>query len=231
MNHSFFQSKYFKMSKNIFFTLFFFGGAASFVYASVVTNFSQTINSGTLSVGIVDGSYATVPSPSVSMSATTVSFNCETSTGTFGTASQQIYVSNPDAADNGWVVSLAATSPSATWSSTLPAFFDFNDPTSSGCTDGGDTDSLGGQMTVNPSGGTLAIGNCGTCTTTGISKGTSAAFNQGTTDSITILNASAGADDIGDWTLQGVAISQKIPAQQPAASDYNIDLTLSVVAS
>ncbi len=202
------------------------------VFGAAITNFTQTINSGTLSVGIVDGSYATVPSPSVAMSATTVSFNCETSTGTFGTSTQQIYVSNPDSADNGWVVSLAASNPTDLWNSTsASASFDFNDPTTSGCADGGDGDTRPGQMSLDPSGGTLAIGACGTCTTTGITKGSSSAFNQGTTDSITILTASAGSDDIGDWTLQGVAVSQKIPAQQPAASDYNIDLTLSIVAS
>lgn len=224
MNHFFLQKKYFTQIKKVLFTLIILGTTGTAVYASVVTNFSQTINAGTLSVGIVDGSYATVVSPSVAMSPTTVSFNCETSTGTFGTTTQQIYISNPGAANDGWVVSLAASNPTDVWNSVLATTsFDFNNPAGTGCT--------GGQMTVNPSVGTLAIGSCGTCTTTGITKGTSSAFNQGVTDSITILTASAGSDDIGDWTLQGVAVSQKIPAQQPAASDYNIDLTLSIVAS
>jgi hypothetical protein len=201
------------------------------VFGAAITNFTQTINSGTLAVDIVDGSYVTVGSPAVAMSATSVGFTCQTSTGTFGTVTEQIYVSNPDAADNGWTVSLAAANTSSTWSSALPATFDFNDPTTSGCTDGADGDSVGGQMTINPAGATLATGGCVGCTTTAITKGSSSAFSQGVTDSITVLTAAAGSDDIGDWTLQGVAVSQKIPAQQAAASDYNIDLTLSIVAS
>ncbi len=122
-------------------------GGATYVLASSTSNFTQTINPGSLAVDIVDGSYVTVGSPSVAMNAATFSFTCQTATGTFGTASQQIYVANPDAADNGWVVSLAASSPTAYWNS-AGTKMDFNDPTSSGCTDGADTDSYKGQMTV-----------------------------------------------------------------------------------
>jgi hypothetical protein len=64
-----------------------------------------------------------------------------------------------------------------------------------------------------------------------VTKGSSNAFDQGTTDSITIVSGAAGSDDIGDWKLTGVAISQKIPGEQPAASDYDINMTLSIVAS
>lgn len=205
-------------------------GTASYVLASATSNFTQTINASTLSVDIVDASYVTVGSPSVAMNAATFSFACQTATGSFGTASQQIYVKNPNAANNGWVVSLAASAPTAYWDSTGTKM-DFNDPTSSGCTDGAYTDSLKGQMTVDPSAGTLAAGQCASCTTGNITKGSSAAFNEGTTDSITVLTGAAGSDDIGDWKLTGVSISQKIPAEQPAASDYNINLALSIVAS
>lgn len=51
------------------------------------------------------------------------------------------------------------------------------------------------------------------------------------TDSITILAGASGSDDVGDWKLTGVSISQTIPAEQAAASDYNIDMTLSILAS
>ena len=164
------------------------------------------------------------------MSAATVNFACQTVTGTFGTPTEQIYVKNTGAANNGWVVSLAAASPTNVWASAGRAF-DFNDPTGSGCTDGADTDIVGGQMTVNPSVGTLAVGQCTAgCSTTGVTKGSSAAFNEGTIDDVTILSAAAGSDDVGDWTLQGVAISQKIPGEQPAASDYNINMVLSILA-
>lgn len=106
------------------------------------------------------------------MSAKTFSFSCQSggsaSTGTFGTSSQAIYIKNPDASDTGWTVDLAASSPTAVWDSAVD--YDFNDAGGSGCTDGGDADSLGGQMTVDPSGGVLAVGACSTCTTTSVTK-------------------------------------------------------------
>ncbi len=207
-------------------------GGATYVLASGTSNFTQTINAGTLAVDIVDASYVTVGSPTMAMAAATFSFTCqETITGSFGTASQVIYVANPDAADNGWTVSVAASAVGAVWDGAA-SDFDFNDPTGSGCTDGADTpDTVGGQMTVDPSAGTLAVGQCAACVTTNVTKGTSAAFNSGTTDTITILTGAAGSDDIGDWKLTGVSISQKIPAEQGAASDYDINMVLSIAAS
>jgi hypothetical protein len=108
---------------------------------------------------------------------------------------------------------------------------DFNDPTTGGCADSGDADTLKGQLTVDSSGGTLAVGACASCATTSITKGSSSAYLQGSVDSITLLTGAAGSNDIGDWTLQGVSLSQTIPAETAAASDYNINMTLSVVAS
>lgn len=211
------------------------GAMTAVALASSTSNLTQVINPGTLSVDIVNGSYVTVASPTVAMSAKTFSFSCQTggsaSTGTLGTATEQIYVVNPDAADNGWTVSLAASAATDVWDS-AGTDFDFNDPTTGGCTDGaGDADALGGQMTVDASGGTLAVGNCASCVTTNISLGSSTAFNQGTTDSITLLTGATASNDIGDWTLRGVAISQTIPAEQPAANDYDINMVLSVLAS
>lgn len=206
-------------------------GGATYVLASGTSNFTQTINAGTLAVDIVDGSYVTVGSPTMAMSAATFSFTCQTKTGSFGTASEVIYVSNPDAADNGWTVSVAGSAVGAVWDGAA-SDFDFNDPTGSGCTDGADTpDTVGGQMTVDASGATLAVGQCSACVVTNVSKGSSAAFSSGVTDTITILTGAAGSNDIGDWKLTGVSISQKIPAEQPAASDYDINMVLSIAAS
>ena len=56
-------------------------------------------------------------------------------------------------------------------------------------------------------------------------------MDDSTLDSITILIAADGSSDFGDWTLQGVAVSQTIPAEQVAATDYSLPMTLSVVAS
>src|SRR3989339_1551736 len=201
-------------------------GGATYVLASSTSNFTQTISAGTLAVDIVDGSYVTVGSPTMAMSAAIFSFSCQTKTGSFGTASEQIYVSNPDAADNGWTVSLAAAATTDIWDS-AGTDFDFNDSSGSGCTDGADAgDTVGGQMTVDASVATLAAGSSGAATTN-ITKGSSAPFVEGTTDTITILTGAAGSADIGDWTLQGVSVSQKIPAEQPAARDYDINMVLS----
>lgn len=202
---------------------------ASIVLASSTSNFTHSVNAGTLAVDIVDGSYVTVGSPSVAMSATTFGFTCQTSTGTFGTASQKIYVSNPDAADNGWRVDLAASATTAAWDS-AGTDFDFNDDSGSGCTDGADTDSLGGQMTVNPSGATLAVGQCSTCVVTNVSKGDSESYVEGSNDAIDLLTGAANSDDTGDWTLVTVAVSQKVPAEQPVAADYDINMVLSITA-
>lgn len=198
--------------------------------AASTSNFQQTITAGTLSVDITDSSYVTVGSPSVTFGATAFSFSCQTTTGTLGTASQQIYIQNPDASDNGFTVTIAASSPTAVWDS-AGTDFDFNDPTSSGCGDGGDADSLAGQMTIDASGATLAAGACATCTTTGVSLGASNAFNEGTTNSITLVTAASGSDDIGDWYVRDIDLSQTIPAEQPAASDYDINMTLSILTS
>ncbi len=189
-----------------------------------------TATGGTLTGDIVDGSYNSVSNPTMTMNAVTFSFSCQTATGTFGTSSQRIYVNNNNGASDGWTLTIATTDgPTALWSAGTPKY-DFNDPTSSGCTDGGDADSYGGQMTINPSVATLTVGQCSSCSTNNVSKGTSASFVQGTTDSITLLSATAASDDVGDWVLTGVTISQTIPAEQ-AVNTYSINLTLTVTAN
>jgi hypothetical protein len=200
------------------------------VSAQTNTQFNQIINPGVLSVSIVDSSYDTVLSPAVIFGNINLSLDCQTTTGTLGTQSQQLYVENPDAADGGWVVSIAANSSTSLWTGTT-ANYDFNDPSGSGCTDGGDADSVGGQLTINPSVGTLDVGKCLSCNTSNISKGSSASFNEGVTDSITLLNASAASSDIGDWKFQGVSLSQKIPAEQAVASDYTLPMVISIVSN
>ncbi len=204
----------------------------AYVYASSTSNFQQTINAGTLAIDIVDGTtYASVASPVVAMGARTFSFACQTATGTFGSASQSIYVQNPNAANNGWTASLAASATTAVWDAAAVVDYDFNDPTTSGCADGADTDALAGQMTVNPATGTLVIGQCNACATTSITLGSSTGYNEGVTNSVTVLTAAAASNDIGDWKLTGVSISQTIPEEQPPASDYDVNMVLSVVAS
>lgn len=206
----------------LFFISLFTLVSGGYALAQVTSNFQQEITAGNLSVEITDSSYTPVISPTVEMNTVSFSFACQTVTGTFGTVSEQIYIQNPNAANDGFTVSLAADNPTDLWASAGTPF-DFNDPSGAGCDSG--------QMTVNPSAGSVTKGACASCDTTGLTLGSSAAFNQGVLDSITVLTASAGSDDIGDWYIRGIGISQTIPAEQPAAIDYSLDLTLSIVNS
>ena len=213
-------------------TLFFGFGS---IVASPTTQFGQTINSGTLATDMRDASRVTIASPSITMSAAAFSFDCQTggsaSTGTFGSNSQRIYVDNPSAANNGWTLTLAATSGATTTWTDGSKILDFNDPTGStaGCDDGVDTDTAKGQMTVDASVATLTA-DCTTCSTANITKGSSTAFSEGVTNTITLLNAAAASDNVGRWYLTGVSISQTIPAEQEAGN-YTINMTLTATAS
>jgi len=202
------------------------------VFAANNSTFNQTINAGTLTTDILDASRNTVASPAVAMSAKNFSFNCQSSgsasTGTFGTNTERIYVTNPGAANNGWTLALAATSgATAVWTSGGNTF-DFNDAGGSGCTDGADADSKGGQLTVDPSAGTITT-DCGTCVATNITKGSSTGYVEGTTDSVTLLNAAAASDDVWRGYLSGAGLSQTIPAET-AAGTFTLNMTLTVTA-
>lgn len=181
---------------------------------------------GTLTIDIVDSGGTPVASPSMVMTGATFSYSFQTATGTFGTASEKIRVNNGTGTAT-WTASIAASATTSFWDST-GTDYDFNDPTAS-AGDGGDADSLGGQMTVDASGSTITPE--GGCSTTGIIKGSSAAFSEGVTNSITIMSAGATADTSCYWDQTSISISQSVPAEQPAASDYNIDMVVSVVAS
>jgi len=192
-----------------------------FVSAANTTDFSQTINAGSLSVDIVDADGTTVGSPSVSFSSMTFSFDKASTTGTFGAAAQKVRLSNPTGTAT-WSVTVAATSgATATWSDGGSNTFDFNDPAFAD--DGGDTDTKGGRLAVDPSGGTIAGVNG--CSTTNVSAGSSSAFSEGATNSITLFSASSGAATYCRWDLTGVSLTQSIPAQQAGAT-YTLNMTL-----
>lgn len=206
-----------------------------FVQAAATPQLSQQITAGTLVTDIRDASRVTVGSPSFTLSSTTFSFNCLTggsaSTGTLGSGTQRIYVDNPGVATNGWSLTIAATSgATALWQNGgSTQNYDFNDGGTSGCSDGGDTDTKAGQLTINPAAGTLTT-DCTSCSSTNISLGTSTPFVEGTTNSVTLINAAAGSDDAGRWYLTGVGLSQTIPAEQPVDT-YTLGLTITVTAS
>ena len=83
-------------------------------------------------------------------------------------------------------------------------------------------------MTVDPSyaGSVLAKGISGG-SVIAATKGSSTAFTS-TVGSITLMSGTSSDGD-GDWSLQGVRISQTIPAQQ-AADTYTIPMVVSILA-
>lgn len=207
-------------------------------FAAANSNFTQTISPGTLATDIADAARNSVASPAVGMSAKSFSFDCQSggsaSTGTLGTNAERLYVSNGDAADNGWTLTVAATSGAAAlWQNGgATQKFDFNDPTggTAGCSDGADAagDTFAGQMSINPATGSLTT-DCTSCSATGVSLGTSTGFSQGTTDNVTLLNAGSGSNDIWRGYLTGATVSQTIPAEQVPDS-YTLGLTLTATA-
>ncbi|MDQ3123938.1 MAG: hypothetical protein M3Q14_04635 [bacterium] len=184
---------------------------------------------GSLSVDIVDSAGTSVGSPTVGMSALNSTFNCQTPTGTLGVSAQRIRVRNTTS-NAQWTVSIAASGGATdSWSDGGTNNYDFNDAagTPAGCGDGADADTLAGRMTINPSVATSTPQSG--CTNTGVTLGTSTAFAQGTTNSITVINASTSAAINCYWDVTGVAISQTVPAEQRAGS-YSLSLTLTVAA-
>lgn len=204
------------------------------------TNLGQTTNSpfgfafwryipSIETVDIVNGSGTPVGSPSFDMSAVVAGNTCQTSSGSVGATGQRIRLTNTTA-NPAWTLSLAATAGiGGAWSSGTDTY-DYNDPTggSPGCSDGGDSDSLAGQLSVDPSAGSITPKSG--CTSTGISLGSSSAFNQGTVDSITLMSASGSASTNCYWDLLGVNLSQAIPSFQ-APGAYSLNMTMTVVAN
>jgi len=196
------------------------GLPAAMVNAANTPTFNQTINPGTLTTDILDASRNPVASPSFNMSATNLSFECQTSTGALGSDSQRVYVINPGGADNGWTLTMGATDGGAAqWESGSDAF-DYNDETGGGCDNG--------QLTVDPSAGTLTP-DCDNCTSTGVSQGSETAFSSSAA-SVTLLNASDTSADVWRGYLTDAGLSQEIPAAQ-AAGTYTLDMTLTATAS
>lgn len=182
----------------------------------------------TLSMNIVDSGGAVVTSPSFAMSNTAQSFQCWASTGTIGSASQRLRISNLRVSAS-WSTSIAATGgPTARWANAgNTRYIDFND--ASGCLDGADSDGTGGQLTINPQTGTIAPET--NCANTGVTLGgSSQSFVEGSINNITLVSAAAGADTACYWDVTGISLSQNIPAEQDPGT-YSINMTVTTVAS
>lgn len=208
-----------------------FLSVSTFVLASTAVNFQMVINPGVLAVNMVDENFNPVATPTVNMGSKFQSNVCQIATSILGTATQKIYVKNPGVANNGWVVTLSAASSGDTWQGDA-ARFDFNDSSSSWCTDWSDTDIYAGQMTVNPVVGNLSLWLCSlSCVGGGVILWSAASFQEWSIDTITLLSAAAESSDSADWILQGINIAQTIPQNQSVSENYTLDLYLSVTAN
>lgn len=202
---------------------------ASSAWRGQIVAFRASLTAPVLSVDIVDASGNSVVSPSASLTTATAGFDCQTVTGTVGTNEQRIRVTNTTTSP-AWTVAIAATSgATGLWDSGANNY-DFNDPsgTPAGCGDGADADTRPGQLTLNPSVGTTTPQTG--CTTTGVTRGSGAGFNEGVSNSLTLISASSSAATNCYWDLTGISASQTIPATQPAGT-YTLSLTITAVAN
>jgi hypothetical protein len=184
--------------------------APSAAHAALSTSLSQVINQGTLSVDFVDGSNASIASPSLSFGAVNFSFSCQQATATLGTASQKLQVKNPKKA--GVKIDLNASAPSTDeWTSGADSY-KYNDAAGSGCTNG--------QMAVTGGSFVKTIGaNAPTYTMPG------GAFTG--TSSVTLFNNTSTTAYNGDIT--NYTLTQQIPAEQTDGT-YSLPMVVSYVA-
>ena len=189
----------------------------SYAATTVNTTLSQTINSASIGISIVDAAGDPVGSPSVSFGAFAFSFTAGNSAGILGTSSQKIRVSNPTAADT-WTVSIAATGgESSVWTDGGTNTYPYNHISNADL----------GRLTVDATTNGV-VTPAGGCSNTNVSKGASSTFVSGTTSNITILSAAEGSDPYCYWDLTAVDLTQRIPASQAPAS-YSLGMTLSVI--
>jgi hypothetical protein len=174
-----------------------------------------------LSADIYQSDDATpVVSPTVTFPAKNYSFSSQTSAATLGDANNKINVTNLANGINTWNIAIAATGGfTSTWTNGTQTY-KFNDATGSGATNG--------QLTVDPSVGTVTDDCNSSCTANDatVSKGASTAFNHGgSVDSVTLLSDSAGT--AWEGYLTGVSLSQKIPALQHSGA-YTLGMTITL---
>ena len=191
--------------------------AAGAVYAQT-TDLSQQIDAGTLETAILDSGRETVANPGVNFTGVNFDFDCQTTTATLGTDSERIYVTNPSAT-TGWTLSVAATGASAEWDDGEGNTYAYNDPSGAGCDNG--------QLSVDPGENNITY-DCETCGLTGLSEGSASAFDSGTIDNITLMQAS-GADEVWRGYITDIDLSQEIPGETPAG-EYALDMTLTVTS-
>lgn len=192
------------------------------------TELTQEITAPSGTVEVRDTSGVAVATPTVSFSSKAYSYECldgaDSSTGTLApNASQRLYVEN--GTDANFNVTIGAALSTATWDSGA-ANYDFND--SGACSDGGDTDTNAGQLTVTTTGLDLTADFTGGSTTGLTAISTDTAFVEGSADSIELLEGTALAVS-GRWYLTDIGMSQVIPALQDAGT-YSLDMVVTYTA-
>lgn len=183
-------------------------------HAALTADLSQTINAGTLSVDFVDGSDLSIANPAVAFGAVGFDFACQDGTATLASATQKLQVKNP--VNAGVKVDINAETPGTdVWSDGGTNTYSYNDPAgaTAGCTNGQLT--VGSDATFNQTAG------AGTPTQT-----TPGGAFTGTTP-VTLLNNTGTVAYNADIT--GFTLTQKIPAEQAAAS-YSLPMVVTYVA-
>lgn len=182
--------------------------------------------SGSLNLSVVDAGGNQVINPSLIMDDVDFVNTSQISSAVLGVADQKIRVQNTTT-NPAWTVSIAATSGStALWDSGTHQY-DFNDDTFD-AVDGVDSDSVGGQMSFEPTTGTITPQSG--CTTTGVSLGSLASFVEGSQDSITLISGSGSAETNCYWDVTGITVEQSIPESQEQGV-YTLPMTLTIVAN
>ena len=187
---------------------------------------SQTISDGTLNLRITSDACSTdVVSPSISFSSASFSFSSQSSTAVLAPSSQRFCIENPTATPT-WSVTMAPSGGSTDAWSNGTNTFDFND--ASNAVDGvGDADTVGGRLWWTGGGSISGISGC---STTGVSIGSASAFNEGSTDAITLLTASGSAATYCRFTYSASSanLTQTIPASQAGGSAYTINMVVTI---
>ena len=189
-----------------------------------------TTAGGVLSVDIVNSSGTPVASPNRNFTTTTFGFDCQSTTAQIGVNQQRIRVSN-GTSNPQWNLNIAATGGATTqWSDGGSNTYDFNDPSGApaGCIDGGDSDGQAGQLVFDLD--SVNITEQSGCSETGLTSGTSGGFEEGVTDSYTLVTAGSSADTGCYWDFRNFDVTQTIPPEQTQSS-YTLNLTVTVVAS
>lgn len=187
------------------------------------------MSGSTPTISAVDSNGCTTANQNVSFTNMQVSFACTLSTGTMSSAAQKFRIVNTTANPN-WSVSIAATDgPNSLWTSGSDRY-DFNDGAGSpaGCADGADADSgETGQLTIDPSVGTRTPKS--SCSNTGTTLGSRAAFEQGVTNNITLITGNNAPTNCY-WDVTGIGLSQRIPPSTKQGT-YSLNLTVTVMAN